>query len=60
MTAVAITEEEARRAPAEALAKADVPCMIDFVAVPEPGTLTLAGLGLAVLLAAARRCNPPR
>jgi hypothetical protein len=31
--------------------------MIDFAAVPEPGTLTLAGLGLAVLLAAARRCK---
>jgi hypothetical protein len=31
--------------------------MIDFAAVPEPGTLTLAGPGLAVLLAAARRCK---
>ena len=31
--------------------------MIDFTAVPEPGTLTLAGLGLVVLIAAARRCK---
>ena len=34
--------------------------MIGFAAVPEPGTLTLAGLGLAVLLAAARRCKSSR
>ena len=31
--------------------------MIGFAAVPEPGTLTLAGLGLAVLLAGVRRCK---